>query len=198
MPLSFDRILEVQVIVHACWTKLHVGCHFFDSIWEEEEARPSLVIPNSILVRVPNQEGFNSPLPQPLATMLFLEGCPLVRPLKIHCGHVLCHKISLFLKTKNALFCYSSDDGCEHLISHLTDSFFFLRNICTLWWRFLKMRFLFWTQIWWCHSRQGHPQECLIWWWSKPPGEWASSLVVWWWAGHRVTSCLVWPCTWQF
>lgn len=56
-------------------------------------------------------------------------------------------------------------------VNTLTGLVFSLRNICTLWWRFLMMRFLFWTQIWWCHSRQGPLQECLTWWLNRPQGE---------------------------
>lgn len=62
---------------------------------------------------------------------------------------------------------YSDGGG----VNTLTGLVFFLRNICTLWWRFLMMRFLFWTQIWWCHSRQGPLQECLTWWLNRPQGE---------------------------
>lgn len=83
---------------------------------------------------------------------------------------------------------YLTDDRFEHPVSPLTDFLSFLRNICTLWWRFPKMRFLFWTQIWCCHSRRGHLQECPTWWWSKPQGEYALP----WWRGseadHSATS----------
>lgn len=116
------------------------------------------------------------------------EGWPLAGPLKTHRGCLICHRLSLPLGTKDALFCSWSDDRLENPISPLTDFFFFLRNICTLWWRFPKTRFLFWTQIWCCHSRRGHLQECPTWSWSRPRGERA----LLWWRGreadHRSTS----------
>ncbi|KAJ8782940.1 hypothetical protein J1605_009548 [Eschrichtius robustus] len=36
MPPSFDRILEVQVIVHACWTKVYEHLHFVMEISQDE------------------------------------------------------------------------------------------------------------------------------------------------------------------
>ena len=72
-------------------TKFHVGCHFFDS-FREEEARPGSG----------TQAKWDShlSLPSLLLWCCFREGCPLVRPLKTHCSHLICHGLSLFLKTK--------------------------------------------------------------------------------------------------
>lgn len=115
------------------------------SIWEEAEERSFLVPSNKILVR-----------------------CDYwTRVVISPSGLYVLHRNSRIIWCVAQSIPYS--EGGD--VNTLTGLFFFLRNIYTLWWRFLTMRFLFWTQIWWCHSRQGHLQECLTWWLNRLRGK---------------------------
>lgn len=194
MPLGFGQVLGIQLQLIAQLMLDQAACGVL-LLWWYLGRRGKTILGGTWQdpgqVGTPNQEGFSSSPHQPLATVLFRDGCPLIGPLKTQCGRLICHRLPL----------YPQDQECFVLLltrwqvwvsCPSSDRLLFscLRNICTLWWRFPKMRFLFWTPIWYCHSRQGHLPECLTWWWSKPQGECAASLAMWWWgeAGRRVAS----------